>query len=59
VTVRRKLIEVALPLDAINAESAREKSGEVDSAWSSVDVAFVVGASSVGGGSCGVVVVVG
>jgi len=26
VTIRRKLIEVALPLDAINAESAREKS---------------------------------
>src|SRR5512139_1758132 len=25
-TVRKKLIEVALPLDAINAESAREKS---------------------------------
>ncbi len=25
-TTRKKLIEVALPLDAINAESAREKS---------------------------------
>ena len=39
--VRKKLIEVALPLDVINAGVG---SGEVDSAWASVDVAFVVGA---------------
>ena len=47
---RKKLIEVALPLDAINAASAR---GEVDSARASKYAAFVVGAAAVGRGAGG------
>ena len=40
---KKKLIEVAIPLEAINAASAREK---IDSPRSSVDPSFVVGSPS-------------
>ena len=53
---KRKLIEVALPLDAISAASAREKSIRHGHP---VDFAFVVGAEAVGGLSGGVVGFVG
>ena len=43
---RKKLIEVALPLEAINEASAREK---VDQARASLDTASVVGAAAAGG----------
>jgi len=43
---RKKLIEVALPLEAINKASARE---EIDPAWASEHAALVVGATTAGG----------
>ena len=46
----RKLIEVALPLEAINKASAR---GEVDPARASEHAAPVVGAAAAGGGAGG------
>ena len=48
---KKKLIEVALRLEAINRESA----GEVDPAWASLDAASVVGAAAAGGVPGGVV----
>ena len=44
--IMKKLIEVALPLAAINTASAR---GEVDSARTSQHAAPLVGASTAGG----------
>ena len=41
--MKKKLIEVALPLEAINKESAREK---IDTARPPLDVASLVGAAS-------------
>ena len=46
--IRKKLIEVALPLEAINIASAREKSIRH---WASVDSAPVVGTAAAGGGA--------
>ena len=48
--MRKKLIEVALPLDAINKASAREKS--IRHGHPST-LHFVVGAEAVGGGKGG------
>ena len=49
--VRKKLIEVSIPLEAINVASAKEKSIRPRS---SVDDAFVVGATAIAGGvPCG------
>ena len=53
--MRPKLIEVALPLEAINKAGV---AGEVASAWASFDFASLVGSSAVGcdsGGDMGVV----
>ena len=55
VPYKRKLIEVALPLDAISKASLREKSIRDGHP---VDVASLVGALSVGRGAGGVVGVV-
>jgi hypothetical protein len=43
-STQKKLIEVALPLEAINQESARK----VDSPWASFDTSSVVGKATVG-----------
>jgi adenine-specific DNA methylase len=45
--MRKKLIEVALPLEAINIESAREKS--IHSARASLDASSLVGKATFGG----------
>jgi hypothetical protein len=48
--MRKKLIEVALPLEAINRDSE-----EVDPARTSFDATPLVGAAAAGGVSCGAV----
>ena len=53
---RKKLIEVSLPLEAINIASARE---EIHPAWTSLHVAFVVGAPTAGSLPCGVIFFIG
>ena len=49
-TLRKKLIEVALPLEAINKSLGARK---IDPAWTSIHIAFVVGAAAFGGGAGG------
>lgn len=52
-THQRELIEVALRW--MRSVGRRRGTGEVDPAWASFDVAFVVGTAAVGGLSGGVV----